>query len=911
MRIPPVLALTVAVLCSAGTAAQAQDAGDVPVLDTAGIWRVHYTLKLPLLLVDGKVVQLADVAKHRYVSPPTWMRQETPLPPADWMKPDFDDGRWERLAGTLVTTMTYWNQDTDSKCPYMALVCARGKFRVSDPARAQGLTLSVEYRGGVVVYLNGVRIAAGHMTAGGAGGLEELAEPTKPGMEKQVRKLTGLTIGAKHLRKGVNVLAVEVHRHALREGEVVLNTTKWPQGVRIPFAPCGLEKVRLSAPADAAGAVVPNVTRPKGFQVWNSNTLAMDLDMDFGDPNETPGPIEIVGTRNGTFSSKVVVGSDATIRGLRATASALVRKGGGGSIPASRVVVRYGRVEGWEFAAHFRYLTAVHRLEALDEVAPAEVPVRVKKPIVTRPWVGKGKNRKRITRVLTLQSPGVAPRFGAVCPVWVTVNVPKNAAPGDYTGTLTLTAEGEKPVTVPVTLSVSGWTLPDPHDYRTFVDLLQSPETLAMAYEVPMWSDEHFRLIERSLELIGGAGGKTVYLRLICETNLGNAETMIRWIKQPDGTYKHDFTAFDRYMDLVEKHLGRPPVVCLYVWDKFLMRQASRGQWEGKTQEAAIKEVMGKGPGVTVVDPATGKTSTMYTGPYGSAKAQALWKPLADGIMQRVKKRKALDDALMLGIMCDYMPSIETMDALDKLFPGVRWVSQAHPKPHKTVAKRIGYASSVFAGTPYVDPATKRIYGWKTAKRHVHYWRRTRDDWPMTTFRFMPEMTMMAGYPGFARIGADFFPVLKNKRGDVVGSIASRYLKSYWNNLNINLHLLARGEKTPVATARFEMMREGIQTCEARIFIERALTDKASREKLGDDLANRAQEVLDARARFMRLGISTWVASGHYQDCATHRYSWWQAPGLFGSHWYITSGWEQRVKDLYDVAAEVADKARR
>ena len=142
----------------------------------------------------------------------------------------------------------------------------------------------------------------------------------------------------------------------------------------------------------------------------------------------------------------------------------------------------------------------------------------------------------------------------------------------------------------------------------------------------------------------------------------------------------------------------------------------------------------------------------------------------------------------------------------------------------------------------------------------------------------------------------------------VVGSIAARYLKSYWNNLNINIHLLARGEKAPVATARFEMMREGIQECEARIFIEHALTNKTLRGKLGDDLTQRCQEILDTRARFIRRGISTYVASGHYQDWAMGRSTWWQAPGVFGSHWYISSGWETRVKALYDVAAEVARK---
>lgn len=103
-------------------------------------------------------------------------------------------------------------------------------------------------------------------------------------------------------------------------------------------------------------------------------------------------------------------------------------------------------------------------------------------------------------------------------------------------------------------------------------------------------------------------------------------------------------------------------------------------------------------------------------------------------------------------------------------------------------------------------------------------------------------------------------------------------------------------------------MREGIQECEARIFIERALTDKNLCEKLGEETAAHVQAVLDERARFVRRGISTYVASGHYQDWAMGKSTWWTAPGVFGSHWYISSGWETRAKKLYSAAAEVAAK---
>ncbi len=46
-------------------------------------------------------------------------------------------------------------------------------------------------------------------------------------------------------------------------------------------------------------------------------------------------------------------------------------------------------------------------------------------------------------------------------PIWVEIYVPKGSPAGSYTGTVTVTATGQSPVTVPLTLAVWGFTLPD------------------------------------------------------------------------------------------------------------------------------------------------------------------------------------------------------------------------------------------------------------------------------------------------------------------------------------------------------------------------------------------------------------------------------------------------------------------
>ena len=54
----------------------------------------------------------------------------------------------------------------------------------------------------------------------------------------------------------------------------------------------------------------------------------------------------------------------------------------------------------------------------------------------------------------------------------------------------------------------------------------------------------------------------------------------------------------------------------------------------------------------------------------------------------------------------------------------------------------------------------------------------------------------------------------------------------------------------PVPSGRFQMLREGLQEAEARVFVENALLDRST--KLGPDLAKRCKEVCDSQTRFLR-----------------------------------------------------------
>jgi len=225
---------------------------------------------------------------------------------------------------------------------------------------------------------------------------------------------------------------------------------------------------------------------------------------------------------------------------------------------------------------------------------------------------------------------------------------------------------------------------------------------------------------------------------------------------------------------------------------------------------------------------------------------------------------------------------------------------------------RLGYCSGVWLRLG--QKATEgHSYGWGFEELQVHFPRTHRDYWAPTSWRFLGEMNITGEQRGFARLGADFFPVLKDRYGRLSGTLSARYPKSSWRALNIGTSVLAPGKEGPVATARFEMIREGVQECEARIFIERALTDKGKRAMLGETLATRCEKLLDERWLNMRRAVSALRAKGGRRGGAAYQEDVWAggvSPSL-GSHWYVSSGWQGESEKLYEAARQVQESLDR
>jgi hypothetical protein len=166
----------------------------------------------------------------------------------------------------------------------------------------------------------------------------------------------------------------------------------------------------------------------------------------------------------------------------------------------------------------------------------------------------------------------------------------------------------------------------------------------------------------------------------------------------------------------------------------------------------------------------------------------------------------------------------------------------------------------------------------------------------MSEVRTRQELYMAAGLRGVGRSGADFWniPSAKTNARGATGTIIGMYAEWGRTSMGNSTHaFLAPGADGPISTARLETMHECSQETEARVLIEKALLGSKDRLAIGGqapaEACRRFQDMLDRR---IRIFLAYCVPSG----------------GGYGSvgEWYQASNWEDRTREIYEAASQVA-----
>ncbi len=140
-------------------------------------------------------------------------------------------------------------------------------------------------------------------------------------------------------------------------------------------------------------------------------------------------------------------------------------------------------------------------------------------------------------------------------PVWITMDVPSDAAPGVYTSTLQLFADGKKKDKFTFQLEVLPQTLPPPAEWKFHLDLWQNPYAVARVAGVEPWSQAHWDALRPVMKMLADAGQKVITATLNKRPWSGQTEdafdTMIGWTKKADGSWSYDYTVFDNWVQFM------------------------------------------------------------------------------------------------------------------------------------------------------------------------------------------------------------------------------------------------------------------------------------------------------------------------------------------------------------------------
>jgi hypothetical protein len=770
------------------------------------------------------------------------------LPPPGWTDPEFDDSAWDRLRAPVEMSpggATGRSHAARHTATANSLICLRAKFIVDDARQAEGLKLSLDYVGGVVVFVNGQEVTRGGLAAG-AIKPETLAEKypedlycepgdaylqsikkNPAGFERRYRRLQDAPIPARLLRKGTNVLALEFHRAPINAAAIAARRVDVGGMYEVPgmWAYVGLRNLSLTAPTGSP--VAANMARPKGIQVWNlrpSDTISC---FDYGDPGDPLRPVTIAAVKNSVFSGRLAVSSDETLRDLKVTLTDLKLTGGGSSLPASAVKVRFA-----ESATPEKCWTPPSRFNALLDAIPAEIPV-ARAPLPKERYLVSAADSVEITRQNLAA--------GAVAPIWLTLRVPKDAKAGRYEGQVTVEAAGSKATMVPLLVTVHGWTLPDPRDFRTHHLIFVSQEAVARHYGVPFWSDKHFELMGRSLALLAEVNSREIPLNLCVDFygRDGNEQSLVRWMPQPDGSFKHDFTVFDKYLDLVARHCGQPCPLRLNCWGE------AKAYNEYKEKKSALIPC---GTFVTRLDPASGKLDSIEQPCPGTLASLEFWRPVLREAVAKVAARGWLDSVALGHNSYCYEPAPGVISVGKQIWPEGVWAYTAHNGTlgrswrglEEKLTMPVKYSVCVWTEGRLNPRGARELLKprpglWCDTARTRH-----RDGSPLAVIRNLPEEMVLRGHDGVGDFGGDLFPV-KNPKGN--GYFCLGNGRGTGGPNDAQRAILAPGPSGPVATERFESFREGVEVAEAILFLESALQEK----KISGPLAVKVNQCLDER----------------------------------------------------------------
>ncbi len=137
--------------------------------------------------------------------------------------------------------------------------------------------------------------------------------------------------------------------------------------------------------------------------------------------------------------------------------------------------------------------------------------------------------------------------------IWVSINIPHDALPGQYGGTILIGKDRKKSTEFELVINVMSPELPAPNHWSFHLDLWQNPFSEARYFEEEPWSTEHFERMRPTMEMLAGAGQKCVTTTITDQPWGGQTfdpfQSMVSKTRKIDGDWSYDYTVFDSWVE--------------------------------------------------------------------------------------------------------------------------------------------------------------------------------------------------------------------------------------------------------------------------------------------------------------------------------------------------------------------------
>ena len=245
----------------------------------------------------------------------------------------------------------------------------------------------------------------------------------------------------------------------------------------------------------------------------------------------------------------------------------------------------------------------------------------------------------------------------SVQPIWVSIDVPRDAAAGKYTGQITASAASGSQITFNLELEVLDITLPEVKDWDFFLDLWQNPYAVARVNNIPadkLWTKEHFDAMRPHYQMLAEAGQKVITTTVTYDPwnsqTYDPYDTMVKWTKKADGTYTFDFDIFDKWVQFM-MDLGIDKQIDAYS----MVSWASKIKYYDEAQKKDVIETVN----------------------VGTAKWNTMWRAFLEAFVPHLEQKGWLDKTYMANDERGLDAMIQAADLIEEVSDGRLKISAA------------------------------------------------------------------------------------------------------------------------------------------------------------------------------------------------------------------------------------------